>query len=153
MNELARDHLKENGWKVAAYVKEQNLRGIRPTLFSSQKSVQADAPENSVGIDVAIEMFPKTVAERLDRALLNLASVTTMLSWHPGEKWLWSQKASEHPLCTRKTTGELEIGLANLWRRKRITKKAHAGRGQEPNAKCHLRTGICYACSIHIRQT
>jgi hypothetical protein len=31
----------------------------------------------------------------------------------------------------RKTGGGLEKGLANLWSRKRITKKAHAGRGQE----------------------
>jgi len=35
------------------------------------------------------------------------------------------------PLCRRKTGGGLEKGLANLWSRKSITKKACAGRGQE----------------------
>jgi nucleoside 2-deoxyribosyltransferase len=39
----------------------------------------ADSPENCVGIDAAIEMFPKTVAERLDRALLNLERVNASL--------------------------------------------------------------------------
>jgi hypothetical protein len=31
----------------------------------------------------------------------------------------------------RRTKGGLENGLVNLWMRKRIMKKAHAGRGQE----------------------
>jgi hypothetical protein len=50
-------------------------------------------------------------------------------------------------LCQRKTGDGLEKDLANLWSRKRIMKKAHAGRGQEtiweipvnlnrPSAKC-----------------
>jgi hypothetical protein len=34
-------------------------------------------------------------------------------------------------MCQRKIEGGQEKGLANLWSRKRITKKAHAGRGQE----------------------
>jgi hypothetical protein len=41
------------------------------------------------------------------------------------------KKASEHPLCQRKTEGGLEYRLANPWSRKKVTKKAHAGRGQE----------------------
>ena len=32
-----------------------------------------------MGVDAAIETFPKTVAERLDRVLLNLAAVTKHL--------------------------------------------------------------------------
>jgi hypothetical protein len=35
------------------------------------------------------------------------------------------------PLCRRKTESGLENGLANLWKRKNITKKPHACRGQE----------------------
>jgi hypothetical protein len=35
------------------------------------------------------------------------------------------------PFARKKTEGGLEKGLANLWSRKRIMKKAHAGRGQE----------------------
>jgi len=50
----------------------------------------------------------------------------------PEEKGRWEhEKASEHPTCQRKTEGGLEKGLANLWSRKKITKKAHAGRGHE----------------------
>ena len=38
---------------------------------------------------------------------------------------------NEAPPLPEKTEGGLEKGLANLWSRKKITKKAHAGRGQE----------------------
>jgi hypothetical protein len=34
-------------------------------------------------------------------------------------------------VCQRKTEGRTENRLANVWRRKRMTKKAHAARGQE----------------------
>jgi signal peptidase I len=37
----------------------------------------------------------------------------------------------DRPLCQRKAEGGLENGLANLWSRRKITKKAHAVRGQE----------------------
>ncbi len=79
----------ENGWKLAVYVLEQNRLGTTPTFYSSQhtltiptqtgQSFQAEAPAGSVGVDAAIETFPKTVPERLDRALLNLAAVTKHL--------------------------------------------------------------------------
>jgi len=79
----------ENGWKLAAYVFEQNRLGTTPTFYSSQQtltkptvtghSFQEEAPAGSVGVDTAIETFPKTVAERLDRVLLNLAAVTKHL--------------------------------------------------------------------------
>ena len=79
-----------DGWKLAAYVWEQNRLGNEPTFYSSQKSLteprqltgqalQADAPAGSVGLDAALETFPQTVPERLDRALLNLAAVTKQL--------------------------------------------------------------------------
>ena len=75
---------------MATYVLEQNRLGNTPTFYSSQKSLaeprqltqqslQADAPAGSVGVDAAIETFPKTVAERLDRVLLNIAAVTKHL--------------------------------------------------------------------------
>jgi nucleoside 2-deoxyribosyltransferase len=85
----ASSEIETDGWKLAAYVIEQNRHGNIPTFYSSQQSLtmprysqqslQADAPAGSVGIDAAIEMFPKSVVERLDRALINLASITTML--------------------------------------------------------------------------
>ena len=56
---------------------------------------------------------------------------------HGGGVFAWGGKACEkaqiaakRPLCQRKTGGGLEKGLATLWRGKRITKKAYAGRGQ-----------------------
>lgn len=75
----------ENGWKLAAYVLEQNRIGNTPIFYSSQKSLseprqltgqsfQANAPTGSVGVDAALETFPKAVPERLDRALINLAA-------------------------------------------------------------------------------
>jgi hypothetical protein len=42
-----------------------------------------------------------------------------------------AQMSTKRALCPRKTEGGLEKDLANLWSRKKITKKAHAGRGQE----------------------
>jgi hypothetical protein len=49
-----------------------------------------------------------------------------------GRKRAWEPiKASEHPCDGEKPRGGLENGLADLWRRRRITKKARAGRGQE----------------------
>ena len=39
--------------------------------------------------------------------------------------------STKRSFCQRKTEGGQEKGLANLWSRKKITKKAHAGRGQE----------------------
>jgi hypothetical protein len=44
---------------------------------------------------------------------------------------LGAQKGIGTPLCQRKTEGGLRTWLANLWSRKKIKKKAHAGRGQE----------------------
>jgi hypothetical protein len=50
-----------------------------------------------------------------------------------GRKWACEpKKAPKHPRCQRIVTGtDWKKVLANLWNRKRITKKAHAGPGQE----------------------
>jgi hypothetical protein len=44
---------------------------------------------------------------------------------------LGSQKGIETALCQRITGTDWKKVLANGWNRKKITKKAHAGRGQE----------------------
>jgi len=63
---------------------------------------------------------------------MKTTEITEEVSSHPGEKGRWQhKKASGHPLCQRKTEVGPENGLANLWGRRKITKKAHAGRGQE----------------------
>jgi hypothetical protein len=49
----------------------------------------------------------------------------------PNSSRFQAYKATKHPLCQRKAVGGQEKGLANLWSRKKITKKAHGGRGQE----------------------
>jgi hypothetical protein len=49
------------------------------------------------------------------------------------------KKASEHPRCQKKSGGRLEKGLANLWSRKKITKKSTPVVGQNPNGKCRIR--------------
>lgn len=75
----ARSIIGDNGWKLAAYVWEQNRRGTNPVFFSSQNSINSGSPVGAVGIDAVLAAFPNTVAERLDRALLNLATVTKHL--------------------------------------------------------------------------
>jgi hypothetical protein len=45
----------------------------------------------------------------------------------PGE----DKKASKYPRCQRKTKSGLEKSLANPWRKSKVKKKTHAGRGQE----------------------
>jgi hypothetical protein len=71
--------LGNNGWMVAAFVKDHTLRGTRPTLYSSQQEVPAAAAAGSFGIDTAIRGFPATVPDRLDSALLRLAAMTKHL--------------------------------------------------------------------------
>jgi hypothetical protein len=66
-------------WKLASYVKEKSIRGLPIVFFPSQEKIPPDAPSGSVGLDEAIKMFPTTVADRLDRALMNLAAVTKHL--------------------------------------------------------------------------
>jgi nucleoside 2-deoxyribosyltransferase len=66
-------------WKVAAYVREKTSMGLDVALFTSQDQIPTDAPNGAVGFEQAIESFPKSVAERFDRILLNLERATTHL--------------------------------------------------------------------------
>jgi hypothetical protein len=57
---------------------------------------------------------------------------TEEVSLHAGQKrGERSKKRGNTPLWKGKAENELAKRLANLWRRVNITKKAHAGRGQE----------------------
>jgi len=71
--------LKDDSWKLSSYVAEQNRRGFTPLFYSTQVSIPKDAPIGSVGVDAAIQSFPRSVTDRLDRALLNLAAATHYL--------------------------------------------------------------------------
>jgi hypothetical protein len=46
------------------------------------------------------------------------------------------------PFTREKTIGGLEKGLANLWSRRKITKKAHATVDKKPNGKSRLITRV-----------
>lgn len=71
--------LKDDAWKLSSYVSEMNRRGITPFFFPTQSSVPEVTSPGSVGIDAAIQAFPSSVAERLDRALVNLSAITQHL--------------------------------------------------------------------------
>jgi hypothetical protein len=58
------------------------------------------------------------------------------VSSHPGEKGHWRQKKHRNTPSAREKRGAdskkgLEKRLANLWSRRKTTKKAHAVRGRE----------------------
>ncbi len=59
-------------WKVSAYIREKTSQGFDTILYPAQKDISADAPSGSIALDQLIEVFPNSVAERLDRVLLNL---------------------------------------------------------------------------------
>ena len=71
--------LKNDAWKLSSYVTEQNRRGITPLFYPTQDSVPNNAPVGCVGVNAVLQAFPVSVAERLDRALLNLAAATQHL--------------------------------------------------------------------------
>jgi hypothetical protein len=52
---------------------------LEVVLFPKQNDITAAAPPGSVGLDRALESFPTSVAERLDRVLLNLERETKFL--------------------------------------------------------------------------
>jgi hypothetical protein len=56
---------------------------------------------------------------------------TEEVSLHPGENGLASQKKLRNSPVPKNNRNDWKKVLANRWNRKRITKKAHAGRGQE----------------------
>jgi hypothetical protein len=56
---------------------------------------------------------------------------TEEVSSHPGKKVIGAKKGIGTPLCQRKAEGGVAKRLANLWRRNRFKKNAHACRGQE----------------------
>jgi hypothetical protein len=62
---------------------------------------------------------------------MKTTETTEAMSSHPGETRLASQKSIETPPVPKKNQRRTEKGLANLWSREKITKKARAGRGQE----------------------
>jgi hypothetical protein len=61
-----------------------------------------------------------------------------------GGKWaLGAQTVNETPLFQRITGADLKKVLANLWSRQRLTKKSHAGRGQETKWEISVEIAPC----------
>jgi nucleoside 2-deoxyribosyltransferase len=77
--EWCEDNYRSETWKLGAYVKDKTLQGFAVVLFTSQKEIPTSAPAGSVGLDQVRDSFPSSVAERIDRVLLNLERKTNHL--------------------------------------------------------------------------
>src|SRR5260221_264254 len=61
-------------WKLSAYACEKLIQKLpKPVFFARQEVLDERVPPGSVGLDAVESTLPKTVADRLDRTLLNLA--------------------------------------------------------------------------------
>jgi hypothetical protein len=75
--EAACTRLPSDKWKFSAYVREKNIQHLpMPILFSGPITVGPDTLPGSVAISSIEEVFPKTIADRLDRTLRNLAAMS-----------------------------------------------------------------------------
>lgn len=72
--EAACTRLPSDKWKFSAYVREKNIQhSPMPILFSGPITIGPDTLPGSVAIDSIESEFPKGIADRLDRTLLNMA--------------------------------------------------------------------------------
>lgn len=71
-----------------------------------------------------------------------IAEVTEALSSPPGETGLGNPKASKTPPVPEEERERSGKGLANLWSRKKITKRAYACRGQETQWEISIARGL-----------
>jgi len=95
-------------WKLAAIINEKNNQGLEVALFSQQNLIPTNAPTGSIGILEALALFPKSLAERLDRILLNLERKTT----HLGDQILIEQ--GSEPLMMAYNVQEMMFLLRHL---------------------------------------
>lgn len=76
MDELSRPEIAGQLFKISAYLRERAIaKQQRVTIVTSRKNV-GEIKGAVVGIDDIIAAFPKTVSERLDRALQNLSQLS-----------------------------------------------------------------------------
>jgi hypothetical protein len=66
-------------WKLSAYTREKSLQGSTPAIYLEESATGFDSRGGNVDLNTMLDAFPKTVAERLDRTLLNLARLTNYL--------------------------------------------------------------------------
>lgn len=99
----------DNAWKLSSHVFEQNARDIKPTFVSSQSAITSNSDPGSIGVDTVIEAFPKDVAGRLDRALVNLASVTQHLG-----QMIRIPSGEANPLLLAKNSAEVFFTIQHL---------------------------------------
>jgi hypothetical protein len=77
-------------------------------LYPAQENIPASAPVGAVGLDQVIETFPNSVAERLDRVLLNLERQTR----HLGESIRIA--GDDRPILFSQNTDEMFFVLRQL---------------------------------------
>jgi hypothetical protein len=100
----------QNKWKLAAYVRETTGRKLDVALFASKELIYPGAPKGAVGLQEAIDSFPNSVADRMDRVLLNLDRETT----HLGQTIkIWR---TSHPILMSQNDLEMEFTLKTLQR-------------------------------------
>jgi len=95
-------------WKISAYVREKSIRKMPVPVLSFQERVPAGARIGTAFIGFVESEFPKTVADRLDRTLLNLEA----LSHQPGDR-IKLDPDSITPLLLLRTEGRSIFSFLN----------------------------------------
>jgi hypothetical protein len=79
---LSKEQIPE-AWKISSYIREKTIRKLpTPVLWWKGTPIGPDSPAGSVVLTTIASTFPRTIAERLDRTLLNLEG----LSRQPGTR-------------------------------------------------------------------
>jgi len=66
-------------WKLSCHSFRQNLHGIEPYYYERRESIPPNAHRGAITVSEALEWFPQSTAERLDRALESLAEASNFL--------------------------------------------------------------------------
>ncbi|MFH2202163.1 MAG: hypothetical protein ABIJ96_03525 [Elusimicrobiota bacterium] len=95
---------------LSAYVKKLLIQELHcPRILSSQKVASTQSKKNCIGIDAILSMFsPQSLADRLDRALLNLNYLTK----HLGDKL--EIRIKDHPILYAINSQEMHFILNQL---------------------------------------
>jgi nucleoside 2-deoxyribosyltransferase len=80
VSEECQDRYDADRWKFSALVKEKVLKKQLVVLFTARAEIpDTNAPKGAVALDELLDSFPESVAERLDRCLLNFERSSSRL--------------------------------------------------------------------------
>jgi hypothetical protein len=96
-------------WKISAYVREKSIRKMPVPVLSFQERVPAGARIGTAFIGFVESEFPKTVADRLDRTLLNLEA----LSHQPGDR-IKLDPRFDYPIAFAENGGAFDFLFSQL---------------------------------------